>query len=688
MTELNKQVALQWARMGVPVFPCNPSNKRPLVEHGFKVATTQTEQVSAWWDKFPEALPGLATGHVFDVVDLDIDKSTGETVGESYVRENYPEAFAESAVKVQTPSGGLHLYFAPGSFEKNSAGRLPSVDTRAMGGYVVGAGVGGYEFTGRTDMGGLFDLSPCPESLVAAIKADKKDKPDDVKDGSTDQEITPERRKYAERALDHECNALRESGEGGRNHRLNTAAFNLGTLVGAGALTGDEVRLALGAAALDAGLDVDETKKTIASGLKTGSSRPRDLSWIKPLLTVEDFNERFVYISDTDAVGDLERPACYVPLPLKNFHTAHAHLKANVMVPAPTQKDPDREVEKSFHVSKLWVESDKVVVEGRDYHPTEGRIITGSRGRKTWNTYQRPEWIKDETGDVPAEFFRLLELLAPDIEDRELLCRWMAHTTHNPAYRSPITPLLITPAQGVGKGMFATIMSGLVGADNVAWPSMPELFADFNHFLADTTLAVVDEAAEVVDGRSSYVAIDSLRKMLTESRVDVNVKYQPQRAATVFANFLFLSNHEDAIKLREDDRRIFVIISDSRPEEHAFYLRLLRMYRDPVFLGRVAKWLESYVAEELPSHAPLNASKTRLIGASTADWVYDLRDILHGKDEVSAEELAGSAIQGVSNAHLSHEMRRQGFHQARKTVAGARIRYWARVAETPTATRH
>ena len=40
---------------GVPVFPCIPGGKRPLVEHGFHDATTDRAQIGAWWGRWPQA---------------------------------------------------------------------------------------------------------------------------------------------------------------------------------------------------------------------------------------------------------------------------------------------------------------------------------------------------------------------------------------------------------------------------------------------------------------------------------------------------------------------------------------------------------------------------------------------------------------------------------------------------------
>jgi hypothetical protein len=86
---------------------------------------------------------------------------------------------------------------------------------------------------------------------------------------------------YVRVALDSECQAVTSTPEGGRNHRLNQAAFSLGTLVGAKVLDGDDARARLLAAALAAGLDEHESLRTIASGLSAGERQPRRMTEVR-----------------------------------------------------------------------------------------------------------------------------------------------------------------------------------------------------------------------------------------------------------------------------------------------------------------------------------------------------------------------------------------------------------------------
>jgi hypothetical protein len=84
---------------------------------------------------------------------------------------------------------------------------------------------------------------------------------------------------YARSALEREVGRVATARED-RNTRLNTAAFNLGTLVGAQRLPEAEVREKLAAAARAAGLgadgDPEEIDRAITNGLAAGKAKPSD----------------------------------------------------------------------------------------------------------------------------------------------------------------------------------------------------------------------------------------------------------------------------------------------------------------------------------------------------------------------------------------------------------------------------
>lgn len=56
--------AIEYAKKGFAVFPLKYRDKVPLTRNGCKDATTDAAQIKAWWQKYPNANIGLATGAV------------------------------------------------------------------------------------------------------------------------------------------------------------------------------------------------------------------------------------------------------------------------------------------------------------------------------------------------------------------------------------------------------------------------------------------------------------------------------------------------------------------------------------------------------------------------------------------------------------------------------------------------
>ncbi|GAA1519114.1 bifunctional DNA primase/polymerase [Nocardioides humi] len=130
--------AREFAAAGVPIFPCVPAGKRPMTEHGFKDATTDLDQVAAWWRDYPIANIGVPTGSVSGLVVIDVDVH-GVDGHHAYARAARAGLIPEPLAVVRTPTGGRHVYFpaAPDRAERSWQAGKVGVDCRADGGYII-----------------------------------------------------------------------------------------------------------------------------------------------------------------------------------------------------------------------------------------------------------------------------------------------------------------------------------------------------------------------------------------------------------------------------------------------------------------------------------------------------------------------------------------------------------------------
>jgi hypothetical protein len=128
--------ALEYAALlGWPVFPCKP-DKTPYTQHGFKDASSDPEQIQAWWEQWPDAAIGLPTGRASGVYVVDIDRGKDGPASWQRLEDIHRDVVTMVA---RTGGGGWHLYFEAPEFElRNTAGRLgDGIDTRGDGGYVI-----------------------------------------------------------------------------------------------------------------------------------------------------------------------------------------------------------------------------------------------------------------------------------------------------------------------------------------------------------------------------------------------------------------------------------------------------------------------------------------------------------------------------------------------------------------------
>lgn len=129
-------------------------------------------------------------------------------------------------------------------------------------------------------------IAPLPESAYAALEGLAKPRsragrqPAGRQPAAKRGSRTAAAGGYARAALRKECDQVEAEKEGNRNKRLNTAAFSLGQLIGAGQLERVEVERTLLESARRVGLGEGESIATIRSGIDAGILKPRDLNGV------------------------------------------------------------------------------------------------------------------------------------------------------------------------------------------------------------------------------------------------------------------------------------------------------------------------------------------------------------------------------------------------------------------------
>ena len=132
--------ALEYAARGWAVFPLAEGQKVPAVKGGFKVATTDPEQIKAAWGHRPNFNIGIATGEVSGglvVIDVDVDPDKGEDGMERLRTWEITNGDLPETVCAETGRGGMHLLFKSDQPIGCSVNADYGIDIRGDGGYIV-----------------------------------------------------------------------------------------------------------------------------------------------------------------------------------------------------------------------------------------------------------------------------------------------------------------------------------------------------------------------------------------------------------------------------------------------------------------------------------------------------------------------------------------------------------------------
>lgn len=140
-----REAALNYAKRGWAVLPlycpsknggcdcgrqsCASLGKHPRTFDGVKSATTNLKVIAEWWNKWPNANIGIATGINSGLVVIDVDGD----IGREFLRgKNLPRTIVS-----KTGRGEHHIFCAPTNQLKNRIGMAPQVDFKGEGGYFV-----------------------------------------------------------------------------------------------------------------------------------------------------------------------------------------------------------------------------------------------------------------------------------------------------------------------------------------------------------------------------------------------------------------------------------------------------------------------------------------------------------------------------------------------------------------------
>ena len=281
--------ALAYAdRLGLAVLPC--AGKVPTIRGGRGVfdATTDPATIRRWWEEYPFANIGIATGARSGIVIVDVDGDAG--------RATLAQLEACYGPLPETPrqitgSGGLHLVFAydPVRSIGNRVRCMAGIDTRSDGGYFIASPSRhpetGTRYRWHPEVHPL-KLRPAPlpawlgDLLVPRVELSPVGRSQPAIEEEAGWGPKP---RYARAALQRACEAIEGAAIGQQAQTLNSEAYSIGRLIGAGLMPR---RLAVDCLIYSGSKMTDATgrrpwrerdsQQTVVRAIRAGEQHPRE----------------------------------------------------------------------------------------------------------------------------------------------------------------------------------------------------------------------------------------------------------------------------------------------------------------------------------------------------------------------------------------------------------------------------
>lgn len=336
------------------------------------------------------------------------------------------------------------------------------------------------------------------------------------------------------------------------------------------------------------------------------------------------------------------------------------------------------------------------------YEPCVDELLFDMDGLKCFNTYRDGGCGTDGTGEGFAMFKAQLKHLL-HAKDAELLLFWLAHNVQFPGKIIGWAPVL-KGCQGDGKSFFGVMMQHIFGLRNIRQLDPRQLTTDFSGWAEGQLITFIEE---IKVNNKRFDVLNSFKPYVTNQTVDVTSKGRDPKSVPNRTNYLFFTNFEDALPIKEGDRRyaVFKTKWQQRPalvewennEGKGYYKKLFKvLHQDPESIKSglldvsIPEWfLDSAVAPKTEgTNEMIEASKST--AQKDIEYLIDTEEI--GGDVIRLDVLKHLAdesdIELPKLRALNHLMSDLGYpHNKRLKIAGVMITVYSKVKKSVAALR-
>jgi hypothetical protein len=548
-----KKAALNYAKGRYRVFPlhspiidgcscpnpdCSSVGKHPRIADWQNKATTDPRQIVRWWDQWPDANIGIATGD--DLVVLDIDRDHGGF--ESLKRLEAQHGPLPVTVTVDTGGGGRHLYMRSTGPIGNSAGRLgDGLDIRGDGGYIVAPrslhkSGRRYKFVAGRQPGEI-EIAVIPNWLT---------------------NLLPDPSRRVRNALSK--SSVPVGGEiqtGSRNDTLFREACSMRAKGWPEAqILGELVKLNENRCLPP--LRFDELQTIAGSAASYPPGNQGGVTYASAQDAVDHFNDRHAVISVDGkfwVLNESKEPDTGYPAITFSRRQDFINLHENQTVSVGKQ---------TLSAPSIWLKnSDRRQYEGITFRP-DGEVPDHYN---LWRGFA----VEPIKGNCDLYLNHIQDNIANGEKKLyQYILSWMANIVQNPTKR-PGVAIVLRGGEGVGKGVFATQFGSLFGPHFKEIAHVRHLSGNFNAHLKDALVVYSDEAFWAGDKEAEGV----IKAMITERKINIEPKGKDVISVDNHINLIFASNNDWVVPAGPDARRFLVLdVSDKHQKDAPYFSKI------------------------------------------------------------------------------------------------------------------
>ena len=202
---------------------------------------------------------------------------------------------------------------------------------------------------------------------------------------------------------------------------------------------------------------------------------------------------------------------------------------------------------------------------------------------------------------------------------------WIASILQKPNFKTG-TALVILGKQGSGKNLFTNVICKLMARyanENVT--SIDSVVGKFNAILENKKLLVLNELQSI--DANKYLNSDALKSIITDYKININQKNEPERLAENVANFIMVSNNNIPIKIENSDRRYLVTTtSDDHLKDYKYFDNLFAQFNEQFYENLFTFFMTLDISNTNLRRIPETEAKDTIVEASMSSYELFVRE--------------------------------------------------------------